>query len=112
MACRSKAVDSRENIEGLIMTDQPTVIYIDQSPKLTDDQQAVIDALTEALDEAMAGNIDAVGIVVCMKGGYASAMAGKRAGDLMLGAFDLQCKIREATAGRGDSSRIIRPGRG
>lgn len=89
------------------------VILLDQSrPVLTEAQQECIHVLKEALEQAEEGNIDAVGVIACMRGGYASAMAGTRAGDLMLGAFDLQCKIREATAGRGHGAQILRPGRG
>ena len=89
------------------------IIMLDQSKTgLTADQQAVIDVLTEALDVAMGGNIDSIGIVVCMKGGYAHEVAGSRAGDLALGTLDLLLTIREATKGASErKSKIIRPGR-
>ena len=99
------------------MTDKPTIIHLDQTPQssLTDDQQAVVDVLTEALDVAMSGNIDSIGIVLCMRGGYAHDVAGSRAGDLALGTLDLLLTIREATksggAKRDKASRIIKPGR-
>ena len=103
------------------MTDKPA-IFLDQSrPVLTDDQQRCVHVLKEALEQAEAGNIDTIGVVACMKGGYASAMGGSRAGDLALGALDLQQKILEATRGanmrkaqadiRRAQSNIIRPGR-
>jgi hypothetical protein len=68
-------------------------------PLLNESQQACVDLLEEALREARDGNIDAIGIIACMPGGFASVMAGTRAGDLALGAFDLQCKIREEVTG-------------
>jgi hypothetical protein len=68
-------------------------------PLLTESQQACVDLLEEALKEARAGNIHAIGIIACLDGGFASVMAGTHAGDLTLGAFDLQCKIREEVTG-------------
>ena len=66
---------------------------------LDESQRACVDLLEEALEQARDGKIDAVGIVVCMKGGFASVMAGKRAGDLNLGCDDLKRKILDAVTG-------------
>jgi hypothetical protein len=77
----------------------------------TPEQLAVIDLIKETLAQALEGNIDCVAIVACMPGGYASVMSGNRPGDLMLGAFDLQCKVREATQDSPKTasvSRIVR----
>lgn len=73
---------------------------------LTDEQLAIIDLLNEALEQTRAGNITSIGIVACMKGGYASVMAGRQPGDLNLACDDLKWKIREATAG--GRSSIVR----
>jgi hypothetical protein len=83
----------------IAMANSHPMIGLTPKPLLTESQLACVDLLEEALREARAGNIHAVGIVVCMEGGFASVMAGTRAGDLALGAFDLQCKIREEVIG-------------
>jgi hypothetical protein len=78
---------------------------------LTEDQQACVDLLEQALDEARAGKIGTIGIVVCMDGGYASVMAGRKAGDLHLGCADLMDRIKEATRGKrsaAPASKIIK----
>jgi hypothetical protein len=67
------------------------------STDFTVEQMACIDLIKETLAQALEGNISSIGIVACMPGGYASVMAGSRPGDLSLGCFDLQLKIREAT---------------
>lgn len=66
---------------------------------LTEEQQAVITLLEEALREAKAGHINSIGIIACMPTGFASVMAGKQAGDLYLGAGDMQRKILDAVTG-------------
>jgi len=73
---------------------------------LTTEQQAVIEVLEETLETARTGAIDAIGVVVCMKDGYASALAGKRASDLNLGCDILKRKILDAVENRG--SQILR----
>ena len=103
------------------MSDHPTTITDIYSPSLTEDQRQCVHVLKEALEQAEAGNIDTIGVVACMKGGYASVMGGSRAGDLALGALDLQQQILDATRGakmrkaaaeiRRAQSNIIRPGR-
>jgi hypothetical protein len=72
----------------------PTIIGT--RPLLNESQLACIDLLREALKEAEDGNIQAVGIVACLEGGFASVMAGTRAGDLNLGCDDLKRKILDA----------------
>jgi hypothetical protein len=68
-------------------------------PALTETQSACCALLREALAEAERGNISSIGIVVCMKGGFASVMAGMQAGDLNLGCDELKAKILEAVRG-------------
>ena len=77
-------------------------------PTLSTDQMDVIEVLGEALQQAKEGNIDAVAIIACMKGGYAPVMAGKRAGDLMLGTVRLQRMIDEATQNGAQTQAISR----
>jgi hypothetical protein len=60
------------------------------------DETACRDVLREAIELAEEGKIKSVGVVVCFEDGVATVMAGKRAGDLFLGAACLQNKIREA----------------
>ena len=67
------------------------------SSPLNENQIACVDTLKEALALALEGKIDCLGIALCMSGGYASEISGNRPGELMLAAFDMQCKIREAT---------------
>lgn len=67
---------------------------------LTEDQKAVVDLLKQALEQAEEGNIDAVGVICCMKNGFASIMAGRRAGDLYMAAGEMQDRIlKEVTSG-------------
>ena len=51
-----------------------SIIFSSAKP-LSEAQQACVDLLEEALEEARAGAIYSVGIVVCMKTGYATVMA-------------------------------------
>lgn len=92
------------------MTKKPPFL-IGSASKLTEDQQACVDLLEQALDEARAGKIGTIGIIACMDGGYASVMAGRRAGDLHLGCADLMDRIKEATRGKSGNapaSKIIK----
>lgn len=66
---------------------------------LNEGQLASIDLLKEALAEALDGNISSVGIIVCMKAGYATVMAGSQASDLFMGAASLQKKILDTVEG-------------
>lgn len=75
-------------------------------PTLTDNQLACVDLLSEALEQARAGNISSVGIIACMKTGYATVMAGNQPGDLNMGCDSLKKKILEAVEHAG--SKIMR----
>lgn len=84
--------------------------FIGRAP-LTEGQQACVDLLKEALAEAERGNIGSIGIVVCMKTGFATVMAGTQAADLNLGCDDLKRKILDAVLGGNvarPASKIIR----
>lgn len=76
------------------------------STPLSEAQLACIDLLSEALEQARAGEVTSIGIILCMKGGYASVMAGTQAADLNLGCDDLKDKILEATS-RSKRKRVL-----
>ena len=80
-------------------TKSPHIIGV--TPKLTQDQIAVIDICKETLAQALAGEISSIGIIACMKGGYATVMAGRQAADLFMGAGSLQRKILDAVEASG-----------
>ena len=63
---------------------------------LDDMQQACVDLLSDALEEATKGRINSVAIVVCMDGGIATVMAGRNGGALNIGCDDLKKKIHAA----------------
>ena len=65
---------------------------------LDENQQACVDLLKEALQEAEAGRVYTIGIAVCLKGGFATVMAGSRAGDLNLACDDLKAQILAAVS--------------
>ena len=69
---------------------------------LNESQAACVDLLKEALAEALEGNITSCAIVVCMKAGYATVMAGSQAADLYMGAGSLQRKILGAVEDDGN----------
>ena len=66
---------------------------IGMKPKLTQDQLAVVEIVKETLAQALDGNISSIGIIACMKGGYATVISGKQAADLYMGCASLQNKI-------------------
>ncbi len=76
------------------------------STPLTESQLACCDLLSEALEQARAGQVTSIGIILCMKGGYASVMAGTQAADLNLGCDDLKDKILDATS-RSKRKRVL-----
>ena len=83
---------------------------IGTTPRLTQDQIAVIDICKETLAQALAGDITSIGIVACMKGGYATVMAGRQAADLNLGCDSLKIKILNAVEMAGEEKvRHIKP---
>ena len=85
---------------SLINNAGPKLIGV--KPKLNEDQVAVIDLLKEALAQALRGDITSVGIIACMKTGYATVMAGPHAAALNFGCDSLKKKILAAVEeGRG-----------
>lgn len=70
-------------------------------PKLSEDQIAVIEICKETLAQAIEGSISSIGIVACMKKGYATVVAGRQASDLFMGAGSLQKKILDAVEAAG-----------
>ena len=92
-----------------IMNNKSSLIGI--TPKLTQDQVAVVELLKEALAQALAGEISSIGIVACMKNGYATVMGGRQAADLNMGCDSLKAKILTAveTAGEETIRRGIKP---
>jgi hypothetical protein len=89
---------------------KPSIIK-PQSLSLTTSQQACVDALTDALEEAMKGKITSLALVVCMADGIAPIMAGTQAGDLMLGIERIKQNILAEIFDRGNvakSSSILK----
>ena len=76
---------------------------------LTEDQKAVVDLLKEALAQALEGSVTSIGIVVCMKTGYATVMAGRQAADLNLGCDELKRKILIAVTEGTEERQSRRP---
>lgn len=76
-------------------------------PNLDEYQQGCLDVLEQCVEQARAGNVTSIGVVVCMKNGWTTVMAGKQAGDLYLGAGDLQQRILEEVK----SGNVARRGR-
>ena len=68
-------------------------ILLPNPVKLTDAQQDCVEKLEEALDEARKGLVDAVAIVLKMRGGYAGVLGGTDAAELNLGLDSLKRKI-------------------
>lgn len=68
---------------------------------LTDQQLDCIDKLSQCLDEARKGNVFTVGIVVCMKTGFATTIGGTDAGSLNLGCDALKQRILENVVDEG-----------
>lgn len=70
-----------------------TKIIIPNLVPLTEHQQACVDLLEEILDAAKAGTIHTVGVIACMKNGFASAFAGPSASELNMGIDDLKWRV-------------------
>ena len=66
---------------------------IGSQPRLTQDQLAVIEVCKETLAQALEGSITSIGIIACMKNGYATVVSGRQAADLNLGCDSLKLKI-------------------
>jgi hypothetical protein len=76
--------------------------------QLGEEEAACRDVLREAIELAEEGKVKSVAVIVCFEDGIATVMAGKKAGDLFLGAACLQNKIREAVE-RGNVKYSERP---
>lgn len=74
-------------------------------PRLTQDQLQIAEILKETLAQVLEGNISSIGIVACMKTGYATLMGGRQASDLYMGAASLQQKILDAVEDAGAKDR-------
>ena len=74
-------------------------------PVLDATQQACVELLTDALEEAVKGRITSVAVVVCMDDGIATVMAGKNCLALNIGCDDLKHKIRAAMFEDGNVAR-------
>lgn len=68
---------------------------------LTTSQLDCVDKLREALAEAEKGNVYTVGIIVCLKTGFATTIGGTDAGSLNLGADALKARILERVRDEG-----------
>lgn len=75
---------------------------------LTEGQQACVDLLRESLAEAERGNISTIGIIACMKTGYATVMAGTQAADLNMGCDSMKRKILDAVENNKPRSNLLR----
>lgn len=66
--------------------------YVDP---LNDQQQDCLDKLNEVVEQAERGNVYTVGIVVCLKDGFATTIGGTDAASLNLGCDALKARILE-----------------
>ena len=91
------------------MTQIPNIpnkpILLSATP-LSDQQLDCIDKLAQCLEEAKKGNVYTVGIIVCMKMGFATTIGGTDAGSLNLGCDALKQRILENVVDEGR----IKPG--
>lgn len=77
---------------------------------LSDIQQDCVDKIREVLEQAEAGNVYTIGIVVCMKTGFATTIGGTDASSLNLGLDAMKQRILQRVTDEGDAhmSRIVR----
>ncbi len=73
-----------------------TIPILTAKKPLTEGQEACVELLEEALEQARQGRIYSVGVVVCMETGYATVMAGPHAADLNMGCDSLKKRILDA----------------
>lgn len=66
---------------------------------LSDGERDCVDKLTEALEQAKAGKIHSLGMVVCMAKGYAIVIGGTAAADINLGCDSLKRQVLELVEG-------------
>ena len=83
---------------------KPTILDARGHVALDEDQKACIELVKETLAQCLEGNIHSIGIVACLDGGFGTAMAGRRAGDLNLGCDKLKRDILDATTEAGDAT--------
>lgn len=93
---------------------KPTLIT--QGPQVLEPmQQACVDVLSDALEEAIAGNVTSVAIVACARDGIGTNMAGTNGLALNIGCDKLKREILEAIFVDGNvakrKSSILRAGR-
>ena len=60
------------------------------------DSEACAELLQEALDLAKEGKISSIGLIACLRDGFATTLAGKQASELFLACGALQRKILDA----------------
>ena len=84
----------------MINSSKPHIIGA--TPKLTQDQIDVIEVCKETLAQALNGDISSIGIIACMKGGYATVLSGRQAADLNLGCDSLKMKILDRVERAGE----------
>ncbi len=82
----------------MTMIPKDAAIFLPLAP-LTDIQRDCVEKLKEALEQAELGNVSAIGLVLCMKGGYASVIGGTNAAELNLGCDSLKRKILDEIEG-------------
>lgn len=75
---------------------------------LTESQQACVDLLADALEQAKGGHISSVAIVVDMATGFGTGMAGANAARLNLGCDSLKRKLLSAVEDENPKSFIMR----
>lgn len=68
-------------------------------------KQSCVDLLSDALEQALAGRISSVAMVVCMDEGIATVMAGRNGGALNIGCDDLKHKIHASMFTDGNLAR-------
>lgn len=56
-------------------------------------QEDIVDKLRQALEQAEKGNVFALGLVLCLRSGYATVIGGSAAAELNLGCDSLKAKI-------------------
>lgn len=71
---------------------------------LNEDQIAIVDMVKQTLAQALEGDFTTIGIVVCMKDGFAHAMCGPDAAQLNLACDEMKStildKVKKASAER------------
>lgn len=97
----------------MIRSDSP--ILLNPVP-MSDDQKDCIDKLEQCLEQARLGNVFTIGIIVCMRTGFATTIGGTDAGSLNLGCDALKLRILqnvtdEGVKPRGGAVSIIKAGR-